>query len=370
MPFYAPRLQSSLKPLFLAVVVVVSSTTQSLVLSSPMDSSVKLRVDHASGHCWGTGTIIDTRQGPEGQEALILTCGHIFRESQGQGNVEVHLYGENSSVRVYGRCLHYDLEIDLALVIIAPPNPVRAAPIAPEGYQIQPNQQAWSVGCDSGNNPTVQTHQVLSVDRFFKAQDNRKMFYYVHVSGAPVGGRSGGGLFSADGYLIGVCNTGDPTANDGHFVPPHMIRHVLAQTLPQHVYHNLPTPAPPALVALAPLAPIESISHESISHESIAATPPMSIASLPEPIVADNFADNRDSMSLEERASLEEIERRIQDGDEVIVIIRPRRSPESRSDVIRLNDTSSQFLDALVNRQPQLANQTAERQPASFSVRH
>ena len=361
------RLRSVLAPFIIATTIVFSSATPSPVLSSPMDSSVKLRVETNNGHDWGTGTVIDSRKGPEGQEALILTCGHIFRtwgphfseELHKRKNFEVHLFGENSTTIVYGRCLYYDLEVDLALVIIAPPGPVRAVPIAPEGYQIQPAQQAWSVGCDHGGNPTVQTHQIMSVDRFFKARDNRALFHYIQVSGAPVSGRSGGGLFSAEGYLIGVCNTGDSTVNDGHFVPPHVIRHILDTMDLTFVYQNTslvePVPQAPsptawvALVPLAPLAPIET-------------TPPMAMASIPAPM----FADNQGNMSLEERATLEEIERRKQDGDEVIVIINSR-NPGTRSDVIRLNETSGQFLDALVSR-PLQPTSTTNRQPVSFSV--
>ena len=377
MLFYAPRMQSVLTPLFFAILVAISSATQSSALAVPMDASVKLRVDSHNGHDWGTGTIIDSRQGPEGQEALILTCGHLFRtwgphfseELHKQRNFEVHLYGENSSTIVYGRCLYYDLEVDLALVIIAPPSPVQAVPIAPAGYQIQPGQQAWSIGCDNGSNPTVQTHQIMSVDRFFKARDNRALFHFIQVSGAPVSGRSGGGLFSAEGYLIGVCNTGDPAVNDGHFVPPHVIRHILDTMGLTFVYQNTSlvepvpqTPSPTALVAVTPLTPLAPI--ESVATAPISTVPPVAMVSTPASI----FANNQSNMNQIEQATLEEVTRRKQDGDEVIVIINSR-NPGTRSDVIRLNGTSSQFLDALVNPPAQLAP-TADRQPASFSVRH
>ena len=42
-------------------------------------SSVRLKIEDADGNSVGSGTIIDARAG----EALVLTCGHIFRESQG-----------------------------------------------------------------------------------------------------------------------------------------------------------------------------------------------------------------------------------------------------------------------------------------------
>ncbi len=186
-------------------------------------SSVKLRVDAADSHSWGTGTIIDTRQG----EALILTCGHIFRDSQGLGNIEVQLFGENSSVSVFGHCLGYDLEMDLALIAIKPPCPVQAVPLLFPQQQLMPNLPVLSVGCDGGANPTLRSHQILSLDRIGTPADNAVPFHYIQVSGAPVSGRSGGGLFTEAGQLIGVCNTADPVENDGHFVPPHIIRHFL-----------------------------------------------------------------------------------------------------------------------------------------------
>jgi len=48
-----------------------------------MASTARLLVEDSQGVSRGTGTVIDCRQG----EALILTCGHIFRDSQGKGRV-------------------------------------------------------------------------------------------------------------------------------------------------------------------------------------------------------------------------------------------------------------------------------------------
>jgi hypothetical protein len=366
-------LQSFL-PLCLTLIIAVSFNTVSAASVPLITSSVKLRVDAPNGHAWGTGTIIDTRQG----EALILTCGHIFRESQGKGNIEVHLFGDNSTVRVLGTCLFYDSEgIDLALVAVKPPCPVQAVPIAPASYQIKPSQYVSSVGCDHGGNPTVRSHQVISIDKALP-QNSSVPFHFVQVSGAPVSGRSGGGLFCAEGYLIGVCNTGDPVIDDGHFVPAQMIRYVLDKMSLADVYQNPslgePQLSPPAaqLATLTPLAPLEPILN----------TLPTAAPAMPAPMVATNYVDDKGGMSKEEQATLEELKRRKQDGDEVILIVRSRRNPEIPSDVIVLNGTSEQFLEALVNNPPPSSqpnnsvifssheSEQTNRQPVSFPVRY
>ncbi len=63
--------------------------------------SVRLRVEDPDGRSCGSGTIIDARQG----EALILTCGHIFRDSKGKGPIEVDLFGPGGVQRVPGKLI-------------------------------------------------------------------------------------------------------------------------------------------------------------------------------------------------------------------------------------------------------------------------
>ncbi len=62
-------------------------------------SSVRLRVDDATGHSYGTGTIIDSRSG----EALVITCGHLFRDSKGKGPVMVELFSGDAGRRARRR---------------------------------------------------------------------------------------------------------------------------------------------------------------------------------------------------------------------------------------------------------------------------
>jgi hypothetical protein len=359
-------------------------------------ASVKLRVDSSGGHSWGTGTIIDSRSGA----ALILTCGHIFRESGKSGEIEVHLYGENSSVKVYGRCIYFDLEIDLGLVVILPPCPVRVVPVASDSSLIVSGQKVFSVGCDGGAAPSLRDHTIMSIDRISTPSANKLPFNYIQVSGAPVGGRSGGGLFCGnDSRLIGVCNTADPVQDDGHFVPAHIIRQVLDQHKLSIVYQkpslksttknesvtnntanntannfepihsNITPPITPPATAIPPAnnnaIPIpHNHNHSdksSLTTESkLTSTSANSSTNLPESQRTNSQNQNKTKaqnqssdigvldLSPVEFATMSEVKRRVQDGDEVILIVRSRRNPEIPSDVIVLSDASEQFIETLI----------------------
>ena len=53
-----------------------------------IEATVKVAVQDAGGTSAGAGTMVDARSG----EALVLTCGHLFRTSAGKGPITVTLY--------------------------------------------------------------------------------------------------------------------------------------------------------------------------------------------------------------------------------------------------------------------------------------
>ena len=171
-------------------------------------ASVRISVEDAEGKSRGTGTIVDARSG----EALILTCGHIFRESQGKGPIVVTLFsfGANGAVEetnVEGQIVAYDLERDLGLITMRPAAPVKPVRIAVSDNS-QPGTPVTTVGCNRGANPTVIHTKITAVNRF-QGPPN------IEAAGAPIEGRSGGGLFNAEGELIGVCFAADPQGDEG-----------------------------------------------------------------------------------------------------------------------------------------------------------
>jgi len=168
-----------------------------------MAAAVRLKIEDAKGHSIGSGTIVDTH----GDEAVLITCGHIFRESQGQGRIVVDLFHPQPRT-IEGKLLDYDLKRDIAIVSIAPGAGVVSAPVAPQGLSVNKSDAAFSIGCDKGQDPSIRPTKITALNRY-QGPPN------IEAAGEPVDGRSGGGLFSRDGYLIGVCNAADPADNEG-----------------------------------------------------------------------------------------------------------------------------------------------------------
>jgi len=168
-------------------------------------STVRLKVVENEGFSYGTGTIVDTHGG----DALILTCGHLFRESGGESAIEVEFFHPDHKGKVRGTLLHFDAnQDDLALVAIRPGFQVTPAKVGSTNLQPRIGDGVFSFGCNRGADPTVMRGKV---ERFSKFSGGAK----IETSGQPVEGRSGGGLFNNDGVLIGVCNAADPQLQCG-----------------------------------------------------------------------------------------------------------------------------------------------------------
>ena len=116
------------------------------------NATVRLRVVDPGGTSHGTGTIIHSN----GNDALILTCGHIFRESKGRGKIEGDVNFASGMQRISGQLISFDAKAhDVALIAIRTSQPIQAAPLAPPTRRLQLNQPVFTVGCDKANAPTI-----------------------------------------------------------------------------------------------------------------------------------------------------------------------------------------------------------------------
>jgi thiol-disulfide isomerase/thioredoxin len=194
-----------------------SEAMPSLSLASAVQraeaATVRLRVHDGRGYGAGTGTIIDVH----GDEALVLTCGHLFRENEGQGRVEVDLFVGGETRTVEGRVLDYDAEDrDIALVTIRPGFDVQPVPIVLAGQKPRSGQAVFSFGCDRGDDPSRRDTRITGVDKY----NQHLGVSNIEIGGAPIDGRSGGGLFDEQGRLIGVCNAADYKNDVGIYAGP------------------------------------------------------------------------------------------------------------------------------------------------------
>ncbi|MEK6237096.1 MAG: thioredoxin domain-containing protein, partial [Planctomycetales bacterium] len=100
-------------------------------LARALAASARIKIEDPDGFSWGSGTIIDSRE----REALILTCGHIFRDSQGKGKIVVDLFGPAAPKQLPGRLIAYDLRRDVGLVQVTTPYRLVSVPVAPSDRQ-------------------------------------------------------------------------------------------------------------------------------------------------------------------------------------------------------------------------------------------
>ncbi|MGB0597758.1 MAG: trypsin-like peptidase domain-containing protein [Rubripirellula sp.] len=176
-------------------------------------ATVRLRVHDAQGYGAGTGTIIDTH----GDEALVLTCGHLFRENQGKGKIEVDLFVGGRTMTVPGQVIDFDADArDIALVSIKPGFAVQPVQVIGSDQMVRNGQPAFSFGCDRGNDPSRRDTRITGINKY----NQHLGVSNLEIAGAPIDGRSGGGLFDATGRLVGVCNSADYKEDVGIYAGP------------------------------------------------------------------------------------------------------------------------------------------------------
>jgi thiol-disulfide isomerase/thioredoxin len=184
-----------------------------------MAATIRIRVDEGSSYAFGTGTIIEQR----GEDVLAITCGHLFRSHAGKTPITIEYFENGKLVPTQGAVIDYQCdEVDIALVAFKSSNKLMVAPVRPESQPLTENETAASYGCDHGENPTRRESRITKLNRYLGAPN-------VEAAGAPVQGRSGGGLFDAQGQLIGVCYAADEELNEGLYSAPQSIYQQLAK---------------------------------------------------------------------------------------------------------------------------------------------
>jgi len=204
----------------------VKQTSAAGVEQRALDATVRIRVEDAAGTSVASGTIVHSYAG----DALVVTCGHVFRDSGGKGAITVDVaMGSPEQRSVPGQLLHYDAagrDIGLVLVrgVAIPP-----VPVAPPTLVVSTGDRVFTAGCDHGQPPTL---RYSAIKRAAVYNGARKY----DTVGRPVDGRSGGGLFSAGGQLIGVCNAAAVEVDEGIYTGLDTIHWQFAQVNLAHLF--------------------------------------------------------------------------------------------------------------------------------------
>lgn len=193
----------------------IGDPVDSTFTSEPMKVSVRLKVTDSKGMDWGSGTVIFSEPG----QTLILTCGHVFRHFDKQARVDVDLFEGTEYQRLEGEVIKFDLKKDIGLVLVRTPKVLPVARVASESAR--EGDHVFSVGCGGGDPPSKLQHRVTKTTGFVED--------LLECTGTPVSGRSGGGLFSSSGEVVGVCILADPNGRRGLYTGLKSIHDLLRQ---------------------------------------------------------------------------------------------------------------------------------------------
>lgn len=307
-------------------------TSETPISGSPAErallSTVRLKIEDAGGVSFGTGTIIDVLK----DEALVVTCGHIFRDSKGQGKIAVDLHASLASQPVQGQLISFDLTRDIALVSIRPGVKVTAVPVASDPRQVVEGARVFSIGCDHGHDASVRESRITAINKY-----NGSPNYT--ASGMPVQGRSGGGLFLADGTLIGICNAADQQDDEGLYAALGTIHWQLDAIGQTAIYQKQGASVAAAAIESAPRT----------------ASPPADAALAMEPMrPATMAAAPTDAVT---------------GNQEIILIVRDKNQPQGRSEAIVIDRPTPELME-IIGRASRGASATlTANQPQPTSMR-
>lgn len=298
-----------------------AQASASAIAPQLLAAAVRLKISDPNGHSYGSGTVVDVRDG----EALIVTCGHIFRDSQGRGKVVIDMFGAGAPRGVPGRVIGFDLKSDVGLVAFKPGCPVRTARLALPSYPVRRGDPVINIGCNNGAEPTVRSSRVTSLDKFLGPPN-------IQVAGQPVQGRSGGGLFTADGRVIGICNAADPTDDEGLYAALPSVWALLERHgwIPETGDEQ-----PSALAARG--TPGGSVE---------AALSTTQVPAMPQRMPATQTIGTVGQLDANQQAALAALASATP-GAEVICIVRSLDDPRAKSEVIVLDKVSPQFIERL-----------------------
>ena len=171
---------------------------------SPMTVSVRITVDEQASRAYGSGTIISSTP----RETLVLSCAHIFRHKSPQGSIYIDYFNRPWRGRYMAELIASDSESDVSLLRFFPKDRLPHATIAPLDFPLSRGMAVTSAGCSEGASITLESCSITAINRYLGPSN-------IECDNLPDQGRSGGGLFTSQAYVIGVCTAADTSEKKG-----------------------------------------------------------------------------------------------------------------------------------------------------------
>lgn len=200
-----------------------------------LSASVKISVNGSAGS--GTICYFD----PDSEWAYVVSCGHLWNgnmkyQSQNKEKAKIIVWYKNSKKLL--EPASYDAEVlfwsnqrgyDSSLLRFRPDWSPNYFPIA-SNFNPEKGQVLNSMGCDGGKE--VARYEVKFVE--FKDKD------LTTELNSPRPGRSGGGLITNEGQVVGICwGTSDISGSGiGYFTPISSIKKVFANNKHEWILHK------------------------------------------------------------------------------------------------------------------------------------
>lgn len=197
-----------------------------------MTATVRIHVNsgNGKGQNYGSGIVIHSEPG----KSIILTCGHLFRNHTKKTDIKVDLFFGKEKTTHQGTILRYDLVSDLGVIAIPTEQPVPTVSLAKFSTRLTTGTSLFTIGCGGGRRPEKIETRLTKLNPYL-GPDN------IECSGIPEQGRSGGGLFDAQGNVVGICFAADPPKKRGLYSALRPIYKLLAEAKLSNITKITPT---------------------------------------------------------------------------------------------------------------------------------
>jgi RNA polymerase sigma factor (sigma-70 family) len=209
--------------------------------SQMMKPAVRVRIKKNGANTYfgvGSGTVIVSHGG----DAIVLSCAHIFKRiipaAQFDGYIVVDFPyerepqpGSDAPQRYMARLIDCDESRDVALLRFHADRDLAFSQIVKRDWRPAAGDPMYAVGCDLGGALRLWSTNILRPRAKITSPSNLEGVLgsseKIECLRVPEQGRSGGGLFTSDGQLAGVCNYANPAGDTGLYAPPDAIYAIL-----------------------------------------------------------------------------------------------------------------------------------------------